>query len=68
MTSQNMIFIDRTCNLNHISIKNRAIGASEYQFYNLINELSKNNNITCYNHTRNHEMIDNILYCNLGRN
>lgn len=63
----NLIFIDYTCAETHISIKNKAIGASEYQFYNLIEVLSKTNNIkvSCYNHYHESTNLDNIIYNNI---
>lgn len=64
-----VIFIDNTNieNLNHRDIKNRAIGASEYQYYNLIGEFSKLNlDIICYNTIKNEEIIDNIHYKNIN--
>ena len=60
--TQTLIFIDITSNLNHTNILNRAIGASEYQFYNLINQLSNTYNIICYNHNHTNIIIDNIQY------
>lgn len=57
-----LIFIDITTNLDHHSIKNRAIGASEYQLYNLIEKLSNNYQIICYNNKENITKIDNIIY------
>jgi glycosyltransferase involved in cell wall biosynthesis len=56
-----LIIIDPTSNHDHNSIKNRAIGASEYQLYNLIKNLSEYYNITCYNYKSNC-IIDNITY------
>ena len=57
-----LIFIDLTTNHDHISVKNRAIGASEYQIYNLIEKLSNNYEIICYNNKDNTIKIDNITY------
>jgi glycosyltransferase involved in cell wall biosynthesis len=62
-----IIFIDGVDlpNLNHRDIKNRAIGASEYQFYNLIGEFSKLNlEIVCYNNVSEPVVIDTVLYKN----
>ena len=42
--NKRFIFIDPTANVNHTSIKERPIGASEYQFYNLIYHLSSSCN------------------------
>uniref|UniRef100_A0A6C0BBG4 Glycosyl transferase family 1 domain-containing protein n=1 Tax=viral metagenome TaxID=1070528 RepID=A0A6C0BBG4_9ZZZZ len=60
-----IIFIDHTpiIDLNHHDIKNRAIGASEYQFYNLIDTFSKVNiSIICFNKIQNDKVIDNVHY------
>lgn len=57
-----LIFIDITSNLNHTNILNKAIGASEYQCYNLIKQLSNSYNIICYNHNHTDNIIDNIQY------
>jgi len=62
-----IVFYD-TCNLNHHSILLSAIGASEYQFYNLVNEISKYNETICFNNfcTKDdkveYKVIDNIRY------
>lgn len=56
-----IIFIDRTpMKLNHKTVKNCAIGASEYQLYNLIETLSLKREIICYNWSD--ERIDNVIY------
>jgi glycosyltransferase involved in cell wall biosynthesis len=63
-----LIFIDGVDipSLNHRDIKNRAIGASEYQFYNLIGEFSKLNlEIICYNNASENHTIDNVQYKNI---
>jgi hypothetical protein len=57
-----LIFIDITSLCDHNSIKNRAIGASEYQLYNLIEKLSNNYEIICYNNKENTTKIDKIIY------
>ena len=61
MTSKQLTFIDMTTFHNHESIKNRAIGASEHQCYNLIEILSHTYTITCYNSNKNPVKLDNIL-------
>jgi hypothetical protein len=61
LNKQKIVLLDITSNNDHINIKNKAIGASEYQLYNLVNVLSKNYNITCYNN-KNNTTIDNIIY------
>jgi len=65
---ERIIFIDgaEMSNLTHRDIKNRAIGASEYQFYNLIGEFSKLNlEIVCYNKIVTNETICNVQYKNI---
>lgn len=51
MENRNIIFLDCTSDKNHETIKNKAVGASEYQFYQLVEQMSKNNHhpIFCYN-------------------
>jgi hypothetical protein len=61
----NLIFLDCTCDKNHNSIKKKALGASEYQFYNLIQHFSfiNKNKIYCYNFTDGNNLeLDNIYY------
>jgi len=56
-----VIFIDKTpMKLTHKTVKNCAIGASEYQFYNLIEALSLEREIICYNWSEG--KIDNVVY------
>jgi glycosyltransferase involved in cell wall biosynthesis len=57
-----IIFVDYTSANNQNSIKNKAIGASEYQMYNLLEELSKYTHIYCFNFTNRETIIDNITY------
>ena len=57
-----LVCIDLTSCLTHRSIKNRAIGASEYQFYNLLNELQSVMEIRCFNHHSSYEKVDSIEY------
>lgn len=57
-----LIFIDITSGHDHNYIKNRAIGASEYQLYCLLTNLSNYYEITCYNHKKDYVMMDNIIY------
>lgn len=66
MENRNLIFIDCTSDKNHITIKNQAGGASEYQFYQLIEHFSKNNNhpIFCYNLCEHITRYNNIIYNN----
>ena len=66
MTSNNIIFVDYTSSHTHSSIKNRPIGASEYQFYNLIEKLSNYTHIYCYNFMEKIIKIDNITYDNFN--
>jgi len=61
MLDTRVIFIDQSpMKLTHKTVKNCAIGASEYQFYNLIETLSLKREIICYNWSEG--KIDNILY------
>lgn len=56
-----VIFIDKTpMVLTHESVKNCAIGASEYQLYNLIETLSEKREIICYNWSDT--KIGNVTY------
>ena len=56
-----IIFIDKTpLKLTHETVKNCPIGASEYQFYNLVESLSRKREIICYNWSDC--KIDNVLY------
>lgn len=64
MLNYNIIFVDYTSSHTHSSIKNRAIGASEYQFYNLIKQISNYKHIYCYNFIKEIIEIDNITYDN----
>ena len=66
MENKNLVFLDCTSDKNHISIKNRAIGASEYQFYQLIENFSKKNHhpIYCYNLCEEGSFHHNIHYNN----
>jgi len=66
-----IIFIDMTSDFNHKSIRNIAIGASEYQFYNLIYQLSlkienESKEIICFNNSNKDLNIDNIKYTNIS--
>ena len=64
-----IIFIDPICNLNHQSIKNIPIGASEYQFYNLVYNLALKSGckVICFNSSANDMIIDNIEYINFSK-
>jgi len=59
---KNLIFLDLTASCDHNSIKNTAIGASEYQAYNLIQTLSNYSEIVVYNLKSSNSLIDNISY------
>jgi glycosyltransferase involved in cell wall biosynthesis len=61
-----IIFVDYTSSYTHINVKNRSIGASEYQLYNLIETLSKYVNIYCFNHL-GYVKIDNVIYDNFTK-
>lgn len=66
MINNEVIFYDSTSSYDHISIKNKALGASEYQFYALIDNLQKNNSswqITVYHlghYVKNDTMLINV--------
>lgn len=66
MENRNLVFLDCTSNKNHQTIMNKAGGASEYQFYQLIKHFSKNNHnpIFCYNYSEDIISFDNITYLN----
>lgn len=66
MISEKIVFIDNTANYIYNDTKNIAIGASEHQFYNLIYNISKTNNIRCFNKIINDINIDNIYYSNIS--
>lgn len=61
-----IIFVDYTSSYTHINVKNRSIGASEYQLYNLIETLSKYIHIYCFNYL-NYIKIDNVTYDNFNK-
>jgi glycosyltransferase involved in cell wall biosynthesis len=60
--SRTLICVDMTTALTHNVIKNRAIGASEYQLYNLLDQLKDTISIRCYNHHSCPNIIDSIQY------
>jgi hypothetical protein len=64
---EKIIFIDSIGKFDHLSIKNKSIGCTEYQFYNLIIELKKitNNKIFCYNCIEENKTLDDIEYIKL---
>lgn len=68
MNNKKIFFIDNTSDQTHISIKNNGIGASEYQYYNLVTEFSKlsDERITCFNGINNNFEINNIIYKNIN--
>ena len=49
-------------NLNHKNILVEGIGASEYQFYNLIKHISEKFITICFNITNNNYYLDNVIY------
>ena len=65
---QKLIFIDPTSMNTHLTIKNRSIGASEYQFYNLIEILSKYFKIKCFYNGKETKVVDDIEYDSLHIN
>jgi glycosyltransferase involved in cell wall biosynthesis len=61
-----LICIDSTTKLTHSNIKNRAIGASEYQLYSLLNKLKNTIDIRCYNNNNQPIIVDSIYYDSLS--
>ena len=58
-------FIDKNTKLTHQDTRGIPIGASEHQFYSLIQELSKRDYIvTVFNNINDNITIDNIRYIN----
>ena len=57
-----LVCLDSTTALTHAVITNRAIGASEYQLYSLLNQLKNRITIRCYNHQNYPNVIDSIQY------
>ena len=51
-----------TTSVTHSSIRGRAIGAAEYQFYSLLDNLQTIIPIKCFNHHSSYEKIDSIEY------
>lgn len=64
---QKLIFIDLTSDLDHNLIKTKPVGASEYQFYNLILKLSFWYDIVCFNNKQNTFLINGIFYENINK-
>ena len=63
--AKNIYFIDLTSGLTHLETNGVAIGASEHQFYSLIQELKNNNyNIHVFNKITENKLIDSINYYN----
>ncbi len=60
-------FFDPICNLTYEDIVSRPIGGSEFQFYNLIKELSKVFNCFVFNHATQENVIGNIVYMNMAK-
>ena len=61
----NVYFIDLTTSLTHIETNGVAIGASEHQFYSLIQELTKvGYSVSVFNKILENKIIDNINYVN----
>lgn len=65
---QRIIFIDPTSAHTHLSIKNRGIGASEYQFYNLIKKMSEYFKVKCYFYGKEAKVVEGIEYYSLYDN
>jgi len=63
-----IVFIDNTSEHTHQSIKNKGLGASEYQYYNLVEQFSRicNEKILCYNGVNNENLeLNNVIYKNI---
>lgn len=65
MSNKKIVFIDNTSHHTHNTIKNTGIGASEYQFYNLVEQFSRisNGKIKCFNRSIDIE-LNNVIYKN----
>lgn len=61
-----LYFIDFTTNIRYDEIEDKPIGGSEFQFYNLLYNVSKYENIICYNKIENELRHENILYKNVN--
>jgi len=59
-----LYFIDLTANLTHKETQEVAIGASEHQFYSLIQELGKTYEVFVFNKIKESKTINNINYIN----
>lgn len=59
------IFIDTSTTLTHNDVTNKAIGASEYQFYNLLKNLAHKTEVFCFNFSVITPKIDNVNYVNI---
>ena len=62
----NIYFIDFTTNIRYDEMQDKPIGGSEFQFYNLLYNVSKHKNIICYNKIENKCQSENILYKNVN--
>jgi hypothetical protein len=62
---RNIYFIDLTTNIRYDEIQSKPIGGSEFQFYNLLYNVSKYKNIICYNKIENEYKCESILYKNV---
>jgi hypothetical protein len=59
-----IFLLDITTNVRYDEIQDRAIGGSEFQFYNLAYHISKCKNIICYNKIEREYQSENIIYKN----
>ena len=59
-----IFLFDITTNVRYDEIQDRAIGGSEFQFYNLAYNISKCKNIICYNKIEKEYQSENIIYKN----
>lgn len=60
-----MIFFFTRDNLIHTIVKGKGFGASEYQFYNLIDTLQKLYKIFVFNCIQHKQLIENVEYDNI---
>ena len=59
-------FIDFTTSITYDKITDNPIGGSEFQFYNLMHNISKHENIICYNKIEKEHIAENITYKNMN--
>lgn len=59
-----VIAIEQISPMDSLSVENRSLGCTEYQFYKLINELAKVESleVICFNAKQNKEKINGVTY------